>query len=72
MKWIKRRGKTGTTEHLGALLFVFVNEQVLTALRIPRIIEPFQKGETPTFIQHIDSGLDILKTDARAMLVFSG
>lgn len=37
-----------------------------------RVIEPFQTGETPTFIQHIDRGLDLLETDAQAMLVFSG
>ncbi|KAL9113941.1 MAG: hypothetical protein Q9227_002075 [Pyrenula ochraceoflavens] len=36
------------------------------------LIEKFQSGETPTFIQHIIAGLRILEEDERAILVFSG
>ncbi|KAJ5621481.1 hypothetical protein N7528_006264 [Penicillium herquei] len=35
-------------------------------------IEPFQKGETPTFIDHARAGLKILSEDPCALLVFSG
>src|ERR1700739_3466298 len=37
-----------------------------------RIIEPFQIGETPTFISHIKAGLDVLASDNARLLVFSG
>lgn len=37
-----------------------------------RAIEPFQKGETPTFVQHIEAGLDALAAKEDALLVFSG
>ncbi|KAE8152466.1 hypothetical protein BDV25DRAFT_170378 [Aspergillus avenaceus] len=36
------------------------------------LIEPFQKGETPTFTAHVKAGLDILASDPSALLVFSG
>ncbi|KAJ5561321.1 hypothetical protein N7461_000082 [Penicillium sp. DV-2018c] len=36
------------------------------------IIEPFQKGETPTFIDHIQIGLKLLSRDSKSLLVFSG
>jgi hypothetical protein len=36
------------------------------------LIEPFQAGETPTFIEHIKAGVRALGTDGRALLAFSG
>ncbi|KAK0735555.1 Mur ligase [Apiosordaria backusii] len=36
------------------------------------LIEPYKKGETTTFIAHIKAGCDILNTDPRSVLVFSG
>lgn len=37
------------------------------------ILEPYQKGgQVKTFIQHIQTGVDLLKQDPKAMLVFSG
>ncbi|KAI4175671.1 MAG: hypothetical protein LQ348_006139, partial [Seirophora lacunosa] len=35
-------------------------------------IEPFQRGETPTFIEHIQAGLRILSEEPDSLLVFSG
>lgn len=37
-----------------------------------RLIEPFQKGETPTFIDHVKAGLKALAEDPNGLLVFSG
>ncbi|KAJ5594035.1 uncharacterized protein N7459_000243, partial [Penicillium hispanicum] len=37
-----------------------------------RLIEPFQKGETPTFIEHSKAGLKALAEDPRGVLIFSG
>ncbi|KAI9780111.1 MAG: hypothetical protein M1816_003166 [Peltula sp. TS41687] len=37
-----------------------------------RIIEPFQKGETKTFIEHIKTGIKVLSETKDALLVFSG
>ena len=37
-----------------------------------RIIEPFQKGETPTFASHAKAGLNALMENDRGLLVFSG
>lgn len=39
---------------------------------ICRAIEPFQKGETKTFIQHIERGIEIALQDSESLLVFSG
>ncbi|KAL6238252.1 hypothetical protein BDW75DRAFT_32639 [Aspergillus navahoensis] len=36
------------------------------------LIEPFQRGETPTFTEHVKAGLRLLGEDERALLVFSG
>ena len=36
------------------------------------LIADFQKGETPTFIEHIKAGLRELKRDERSVLMFSG
>ncbi|KAI9809118.1 MAG: hypothetical protein M1825_002407 [Sarcosagium campestre] len=36
------------------------------------LIAPFQKGETPTFIQHIKKGLELLKHNRKSLLIFSG
>jgi folylpolyglutamate synthase len=36
------------------------------------LIESYKKGETPTFIEHIKAGLEIVARDDRAALVFSG
>lgn len=35
-------------------------------------IESFQKGETPTFIEHVKAGLNILGEEPNSLLVFSG
>lgn len=37
-----------------------------------RLIEDFQKGETPTFIEHARAGVGALAEDPEALLVFSG
>lgn len=37
-----------------------------------RLIEPFQRGETPTFMNHVKAGLRALSKDPDALLVFSG
>ena len=39
---------------------------------VPRAIEPFQKGETPYFIEHIKVGLELLSAEPGGMLVLSG
>jgi hypothetical protein len=36
------------------------------------LIESFQHGETSTFIKHTQAGLDVLRTNENAILVFSG
>ncbi|KAI1418385.1 FolC bifunctional protein [Hypoxylon sp. FL1857] len=36
------------------------------------LIAGFQKGETPTFIEHITAGLRVLKEDNSSILMFSG
>ncbi|CDM28348.1 hypothetical protein DTO013E5_3769 [Penicillium roqueforti] len=36
------------------------------------LIEPFQKGETPTFIDHVKAGLKALAEDSHGLLLFSG
>ncbi|KAI8875041.1 hypothetical protein K501DRAFT_203429, partial [Backusella circina FSU 941] len=37
------------------------------------VLEPFQKGgQVNTFVQHIQKGIDILKDDPDAVLIFSG
>lgn len=37
------------------------------------ILEPYQKGgQVKTFIQHIQMGVDLLKRDPKAVLIFSG
>ncbi|GFF85848.1 uncharacterized protein C57A10.07 [Aspergillus udagawae] len=37
-----------------------------------RLIEPFQRGETPTFTAHVQAGLGALADDPYGLLVFSG
>lgn len=37
-----------------------------------RLLEPFQMGEAPTFVEHVKAGLDELARNERAILVFSG
>jgi hypothetical protein len=37
-----------------------------------RLIEPFQRGETPTFTAHVQAGLRALAEDPNGLLVFSG
>ncbi|OJI99786.1 hypothetical protein ASPVEDRAFT_81377 [Aspergillus versicolor CBS 583.65] len=36
------------------------------------LIEPFQRGETPTFTEHVKAGIRLLAQDAESLLVFSG
>lgn len=36
------------------------------------LIESFQKGESPTFVKHIQAGLEALRTNHNSILVFSG
>ncbi len=36
------------------------------------LIESYKKGETPTFIEHIQAGVKALAQDDRAVLSFSG
>ncbi|PKY00769.1 hypothetical protein P168DRAFT_242881 [Aspergillus campestris IBT 28561] len=36
------------------------------------LIESFQKGETPTYTQHVKAGLELLDGDPEGFLVFSG
>ncbi|KAL4895325.1 hypothetical protein BDV59DRAFT_173680 [Aspergillus ambiguus] len=36
------------------------------------LIEPFQKGETPTFASHVKAGLEALASDPSSLLMFSG
>ena len=36
------------------------------------LIEGYKQGETPTFIEHIKAGVQILTQDENAVLVFSG
>lgn len=36
------------------------------------LIEGYKKGETPTFIEHIKAGVQLLSQDENAVLVFSG
>ncbi|PLB53438.1 hypothetical protein P170DRAFT_463126 [Aspergillus steynii IBT 23096] len=36
------------------------------------LIEPFQKGETPTFTAHVKAGIQAAAEDLRSVLVFSG
>ncbi|QMW33564.1 hypothetical protein G4B84_009030 [Aspergillus flavus NRRL3357] len=36
------------------------------------LLEPFQKGETPTFTAHVKAGLQALAHDPAALLIFSG
>lgn len=37
-----------------------------------RLIEPFQRGEAPTFIEHVKAGIRLLAGDESGLLVFSG
>lgn len=43
-----------------------------TANKSNRLIEPFQKGETPTFMAHVKAGLKAAAEDPCSVLVFSG
>ena len=45
---------------------------VLHKLTYPRLIENFQKGETPTFIEHMECSLRLLESQPNAMVAFSG
>lgn len=36
------------------------------------LIESFQTGEAPTFIKHIETGIQLLSANENAILVFSG
>ena len=36
------------------------------------LIEHYKQGETPTFIEHIKTGVRIIAEDERAVLAFSG
>lgn len=52
--------------------FFFLKKETLM-ISWYRLIEPFQKGETPTFVQHVKAGLTELgESDGAGVLVFSG
>ncbi len=36
------------------------------------VIEPFQRGETSTFIKHVKAGLEVLSGEPGSLLVFAG
>jgi hypothetical protein len=36
------------------------------------LIAPFQRGETPTFVEHLKAGLNCLIASPNAVLIFSG
>ena len=36
------------------------------------LLQPFQKGEPPSFIQHIEAGVSLAAMDQSSLLVFSG
>jgi len=36
------------------------------------LIESYKSGETPTFIEHIKAGVEILGRDERSVVMFSG
>jgi hypothetical protein len=46
--------------------------RLLTICTTGRLIEPFQRGETPTFTAHVQAGLRALADDPYGLLVFSG
>ncbi|OQE79312.1 hypothetical protein PENNAL_c0052G02583 [Penicillium nalgiovense] len=51
---------------------IYTGRSKLGASENDWLIEPFQKGETPTFIDHIKAGLKALAEDCHSLLVFSG
>lgn len=49
------------------------SEQTDTDIAIlDRLIEPFQEGETSTFMEHAKAGIEALARDPSSILVFSG
>ncbi|RAL09081.1 DUF218 domain protein [Aspergillus homomorphus CBS 101889] len=66
-----------TTNHLNHLIIVcchaiYKRGPTNGASEDEWIIEPFQKGETPTFTAHVVTGLRLAAEDPHALLVFSG
>ncbi|KAK4861771.1 hypothetical protein LT330_003806 [Penicillium expansum] len=51
---------------------IYIGGSRLGASEDEWLIEPFQKGETPTFIDHVKAGLKALAEDSHGLLVFSG
>lgn len=55
------------------MVSLYLSLQIASSLTVrTRLIEGFQRGETPTFIAHIRAGLEILAQDPDALLIFSG
>jgi hypothetical protein len=54
------------------ILHSIIYLRVLTMPTMGRLIEPFQRGETPTFTAHVQAGLRALADDPYGLLVFSG
>lgn len=52
-------------------MYIYISNVVIN--QVQRLIAPFQRGETPTFIQHVKAGLtELEKSKDRGVLVFSG
>lgn len=61
-----------TTNDMMQLDVVTSSANVERSNGLCRAIEPFQKGETSTFMNHAKAGLKALMEDDRGLLVFSG
>ncbi|KAJ5793488.1 hypothetical protein N7457_000087 [Penicillium paradoxum] len=67
-------GSLATCKHLIVVCChaIYIGGQGLGSSEDEWLIESFQKGETPTFIDHVKAGLRALADDSRSLLVLSG